>query len=207
MLRKLAVFAVVLAAGTVVLARPGDQKDVIKEPTKMAAKESSGPLNFTVKSIDGKDVNLADYRGKVVLFVNVASRCGLTPQYKGLQALYDKYKDDGLVVIGFPANNFAGQEPGTNEEIQQFCTSKYNVTFPMMSKISVAGQDKHPLYKFLTEGGAGQEFKNEVEWNFAKFLVDRNGNVIARFSAKTKPEEPQVGAAVEKALNAEVASR
>jgi len=207
MLRKLAVFAVVVAAGTVVLARPGDQKDVIKEPTKMAAKESAGPLNFTVKSIDGKDVNLADYRGKVVLFVNVASRCGLTPQYKGLQALYDKYKDDGLVVIGFPANNFAGQEPGTNEEIQQFCTSKYNVTFPMMSKISVAGQDKHPLYKFLTEGGAGQEFKNEVEWNFAKFLVDRNGNVIARFSAKTKPEEPQVGAAVEKALNAEVASR
>ena len=207
MLRKLAVFAVVVAAGSVVLARPGDQKDVIKEPTKMAAKESAGPLNFTVKSIDGKDVNLADYRGKVVLFVNVASRCGLTPQYKGLQALYDKYKDDGLVVIGFPANNFAGQEPGTNEEIQQFCTSKYNVTFPMMSKISVAGQDKHPLYKFLTEGGAGQEFKNEVEWNFAKFLVDRNGNVIARFSAKTKPEEPQVGAAVEKALNAEVASR
>jgi len=207
MLRKLAVFAVVVAAGSVVLARPGDQKDVIKEPTKMAAKESAGPLNFTVKSIDGKDVNLADYRGKVVLFVNVASRCGLTPQYKGLQALYDKYKDDGLVVIGFPANNFAGQEPGTNEEIQQFCTSKYNVTFPMMSKISVAGQDKHPLYKFLTEGGAGQEFKNEVEWNFAKFLVDRNGNVIARFSAKTKPDEPQVGAAVEKALNAEVASR
>ena len=207
MLRKLAVFAVVLAAGTPVLARPGDQKDVIKEPTKMAAKESAGPLNFTVKSIDGKDVNLADYRGKVVLFVNVASRCGLTPQYKGLQALYDKYKDDGLVVIGFPANNFAGQEPGTNEEIQQFCTSKYNVTFPMMSKISVAGQDKHPLYKFLTEGGAGQEFKNEVEWNFAKFLVDRNGNVIARFSAKTKPDEPQVAGAVEKALNAEVASR
>ena len=207
MLRKLAVFAVVVAAGSVVLARPGDQKDVIKEPTKMAAKESAGPLNFTVKSIDGKDVNLADYRGKVVLFVNVASRCGLTPQYKGLQALYDKYKDDGLVVIGFPANNFAGQEPGTNEEIQQFCTSKYNVTFPMMSKISVAGQDKHPLYKFLTEGGAGQEFKNEVEWNFAKFLVDRNGNVIARFSAKTRPDEPQVTGAVEKALNAEVASR
>ena len=207
MLRKLAAFAVAVATGTVALARPGDQKDVIKEPTKMAAKESASPLNFTVKSIDGKDVNLADYRGKVVLLVNVASKCGLTPQYKGLQALYDKYKDAGLVVIGFPANNFGSQEPGTNEQIKEFCTSKYNVTFPMMAKISVAGQDKHPLYKFLTEGGAGQEFKNDVEWNFAKFLVDRNGNVMARFSAKSKPEDPQVTAAIEKALAAEVAKR
>jgi glutathione peroxidase len=202
MLRKLAAFAVAIAAGAVAMAKPGDQKDVIKEPTKMAAKDSGSALDFTVKTIDGKETNLADHKGKVVLFVNVASRCGLTPQYKGLEALYEKYKEDGLVVIGFPANNFNGQEPGTNDEIKQFCTSKYNVTFPMMSKISVKGDDKHPLYEFLTEGKAGEDFAGEVEWNFAKFLVDRNGNVMARFSSKTKPEEPQVSQAVEKALAA-----
>ena len=167
----------------------------------MAAKGS--PLDFKVKTIDGKEQNLSDYKGKVVLFVNVASKCGLTPQYKGLEALYEKYTDQGLVILGFPANNFGAQEPGSNEEIKQFCTAKYDVQFPMMSKISVKGDDKHPLYKFLTEGKAGDDFAGDIEWNFAKFLVDRNGNVMARFSSKTTPESPQVGEAIEKALSAE----
>ena len=202
MFRKLAAFAVALAAGAVALAKPGDQKDVVKEPSKVSAKEASA-LDFKVKSIDGKDVNLSDYKGKVVLMVNTASKCGLTPQYKGLQALYDKYKDRGLVVIGFPANNFGGQEPGSEAQIKEFCTTKYNVSFPMMSKISVKGDDKHPLYQFLTEGKAGEDFKGDIEWNFAKFLVDRNGNVMARFSARTAPDAPQVTESVEKALDAE----
>ena len=200
MLRKLFAFAAAAAVAVTAFAKPGDQKDVIKEPTKVSAKGS--PLDFKVKTIDGKEQNLADYKGKVVLFVNVASKCGLTPQYKGLEALYDKYKDKGLVVLGFPANNFNGQEPGTNEEIKQFCTSKYDVSFPMMSKISVKGDDKHPLYKFLTEGQAGEDFAGDVEWNFAKFLVDRNGNLMARFSSRTKPEDPQVAETIEKALAA-----
>src|SRR5215208_8406995 len=174
MLRKLFAFAAAAAVALTALAKPGDVGDVIKEPTKMAAKAS--PLDFKVKTIDGKEQKLSEYKGKVVLFVNVASKCGLTPQYKGLEALYEKYKDQGFVILGFPANNFGSQEPGTNEEIKQFCTSKYDVTFPMMSKISVKGDDKHELYKFLTEGAAGKDFAGDVEWNFAKFLVDRNGN-------------------------------
>ena len=196
----LAVAGLVLASGAMLYAARPAPKDTIKEPSKMPA--AASPLDFKVKDIDGKDVNLADHKGKVVLIVNVASRCGLTPQYEGLEALYDKYKDKGLVVLGFPANNFNGQEPGTNEEIKTFCSSKYNVSFPMMSKISVKGDDKHELYKFLTEGKAGDEFKGDVEWNFAKFLVDRNGNVIARFNSRTKPTDPQVGATIEKALAA-----
>jgi glutathione peroxidase len=203
MFRKLAAFTVAIAAGAVALAKPGDQKDVVREPSKMPAKQSASALDFKAKSIDGKDVNLSDYKGKVVLMVNTASKCGLTPQYKGLQALYDKYKDQGLVVIGFPANNFGGQEPGTEAEIKEFCSTKYNVTFPMMSKISVKGDDKHPLYQYLTEGKAGEDFKGDIEWNFAKFLVDRNGNVMARFSARTTPDAPQVTETVEKALAAE----
>jgi glutathione peroxidase len=201
MLRKLFAFAAATAVAVTAMAKPGDTKDVIKEPTKMAAKGSA--LDFKVKTIDGKEQNLSDYKGKVVLFVNVASKCGLTPQYKGLEALYEKYKDQGFVILGFPANNFGSQEPGTDEEIKQFCTAKYDVQFPMMSKISVKGDDKHPLYKFLTEGKAGDDFAGDVEWNFAKFLVDRNGNVIARFSSKTKPEDAQVGETIEKALSAE----
>jgi len=202
MVRKLLAFAVAAGVGVVALAKPGDVKDTVKEPTKMPAK-SGGALDFTVKTIDGQEKKLSDYHGKVVLLVNVASKCGLTPQYTALESTYEKYKDKGFVIIGFPANNFGSQEPGTNEEIKQFCTSKYNVTFPMMSKISVKGGDKHPLYKFLTEGKAGEDFAGDIEWNFAKFLVDRNGNVIARFSSKTKPEDTQVGETIEKALSAE----
>ena len=201
-LLAVAAVAVVAGVGAVVLARPGDVKDTVKEPSKVAAPTHGSPLDFTVKTIDGKEQKLSDYKGKVVLMVNVASKCGLTPQYTALESLYEKYKDQGFVIVGFPANNFGSQEPGTNEEIKQFCTSKYNVTFPMMSKISVKGDEKHPLYKFLTEGKAGEDFAGDIEWNFAKFLVDRNGNVMARFASKTTPDSPQLTAAVEKALAA-----
>jgi glutathione peroxidase len=202
MIRSLFAVAVVAGVGALALARPGDIKDRVKEPTKVSA-QSGSPLDFTVKTIDGKEQKLSDYKGKVVLLVNVASKCGLTPQYTALESTYEKYKDKGFVIVGFPANNFGGQEPGTNEEIKQFCTGKYNVTFPMMSKISVKGDDKHPLYKFLTEGKAGEDFAGDIEWNFAKFLVDRNGNVMARFGSRTTPDSAQVTGAIEKALAAE----
>jgi glutathione peroxidase len=150
---------------------------------------------FDLNSIEGKPAPLSAYKGKILLVVNVASRCGYTPQYKGLEALYEKYKDQGFVIAGFPANNFGSQEPGTNEEIKTFCSSKYNVTFPMYSKISVAGTDKAPLYEYLTSTGGG-----EVKWNFTKFLVGRDGKVIARFESKVDPESPEMVTAVEKAL-------
>jgi len=157
-------------------------------------------LDFTMKSIDGKPVKLDSYRGNVLLLVNVASKCGFTPQYEGLQSLYTKYKDQGLVVMGFPANNFFGQEPGTDEEILSFCTNKYNVTFPMFSKISVKGKDMHPLYKFLTGKETDPEFSGGISWNFNKFLVDRNGKIIARFGTREKPDSEKFVAAIEKAL-------
>ncbi|MGN6627450.1 MAG: glutathione peroxidase, partial [Tepidisphaeraceae bacterium] len=134
-------------------------------------------LAFTMKDIDGHDVNLADYKGKVVMIVNVASRCGFTPQYKGLEAIYEKYKDKGFVILGFPANNFKSQEPGSDADIKAFCTAKYNVSFPMFSKISVKGDDKAPLYQFLTQSETAGDFGGEIGWNFTKFLVDRNGQL------------------------------
>jgi len=158
-------------------------------------------LDFTLKSIDGKDVSLGSYRGSVVLIVNVASKCGYTPQYEGLQALYKRYGEKGLVVLGFPANNFMGQEPGTNEEIKTFCTQKYNVTFPMFSKISVKGDDIHPLYQFLTSKETNPEFGGDITWNFNKFLIDRTGKIVARFETKDKPESEKVVQAIEKSLN------
>lgn len=150
---------------------------------------------FTLNTIDGKAAPLGAYKGKVLLVVNVASRCGFTPQYTGLEALYKKYKAQGLVIVGFPANNFGSQEPGTNEEIKTFCSSKYNVTFPMYSKISVAGGDKAPLYDYLTGTGGG-----EVKWNFTKFLVGPDGKVIQRFESGVTPESAELVSAVEKAL-------
>ncbi|HEY0657043.1 MAG TPA: glutathione peroxidase, partial [Pyrinomonadaceae bacterium] len=146
---------------------------------------------FTIKDIDGKDVKLDAYRGKVALIVNTASKCGLTPQYEGLQNLYDKYKDQGFVVLGFPANNFMGQEPGTEKEIKDFCNLKYNVDFPMFSKISVKGTDQHPFYTFLTNKQSNPGFEGDITWNFEKFLTDKNGKVIARFSPKTLPDSPE----------------
>jgi len=155
---------------------------------------ASSPLGFTMKDIDGKDKNLADYKGKVVLMVNVASKCGYTPQYKGLEKLYEDYKDKGLVIIGFPANNFHSQEPGSDAVIKEFCTGKYNVTFPMMSKISVKGDDIHPLYKMLTDA------KGPVSWNFNKFLIGRDGKIIEHFESKVKPEDKTLTDAIEKAI-------
>ena len=151
--------------------------------------------DFTVKDIAGKPVKLDRYRGKVLLVVNTASKCGFTPQYKGLEALYEKYKDRGLVVIGFPANNFGEQEPGTNGEIKEFCERTYHVKFPMYAKISVSGGDQAPLYQYLTGAMGG-----EIQWNFTKFLVGRDGKLITRFEPAITPESAGVTAAIEKAL-------
>lgn len=150
---------------------------------------------FQMKSLDGKPVSLADFKGKVVLFVNVASRCGYTPQYSGLESLHKKYKDQGFVVVGVPANNFGGQEPGSDAEIKQFCTRTYNVTFPMMSKVSVKGADITPLYGYLTAAKGG-----DVKWNFTKFLVGKDGKVIDRFEPGVAPESPELASAIQKAL-------
>jgi glutathione peroxidase len=159
----------------------------------------SGVYSFTLNSIDGKPAPLADYKGKVVLLVNVASQCGYTPQYSALEAIYEKYKDQGFVILGFPANNFGAQEPGTNEEIKTFCTRKYSVTFPMYSKISVKGADQAPLYAYLTkETGAG--IAGEIKWNFTKFLVDRDGKVIQRFEPAVTPDSKDMTGAIEKQL-------
>jgi len=159
-------------------------------------------LDFKVRDIDGKDVKLKKYKGDVLLVVNVASKCGYTPQYEGLQATYAKYKDRGFAVLGFPANNFGSQEPGTETEIKEFCTSKYHVTFPMFAKISVKGDDQDPLYKFLTDKETNPDFAGDIKWNFSKFLVDRKGKVVARFEPKVKPDSEEVNAAIEKYLSA-----
>jgi glutathione peroxidase len=153
-----------------------------------------------VKDIDGKDSSLKGYQNKVILIVNVASKCGLTPQYKGLQALQDKYKDKGFTVVGFPCNQFMGQEPGTNEEIKQFCSSKYNVSFPLYDKIDVNGPKRHPLYVALA--GKESPFPGDIKWNFGKFLVGRDGKIIKRFEPRTAPDSPEVAAAIEAALAA-----
>jgi len=156
--------------------------------------------DFTLNSIDGQPTPLAQFKGKVVLIVNVASRCGFTPQYAGLEALYNKYKDRGFVVLGFPANNFLWQEPGTNEAIKAFCSTKYHVTFPMFAKVSVKGADKTPLYQFLTDKKASPSTGGAIGWNFTKFLADRNGKVIARFASQVAPESAELVNAIEAAL-------
>ncbi len=153
--------------------------------------------DFTLTTIDGHEKNLAAYRDKAVLLVNVASRCGLTPQYKALEALHREFADKGLVVAGIPANDFGAQEPGTDAEIQQFCSSKYDVSFPMFSKLSVKGDTKHPLYRWLTESA---EPKGELSWNFEKFLVGKDGRVLARFAPTVEPSANELRAAIERAL-------
>ena len=160
-----------------------------------------------LRQIDGTETNLAAYKGKVLLIVNVASKCGLTPQYDGLEKLYKAHKADGLEVLGFPANEFGSQEPGSNTEIQSFCRSTYGVEFPMFEKIVVKGKDTHPLYSYLIKklpkvGGAPNEntTPDEISWNFEKFLVNRQGEVVARFSPKTTPDDPALVSAIEKEL-------
>src|SRR5450755_4902493 len=161
---------------------------------------ASSVHEFTMDALNGTPTPLASFKGKVLLVVNVASQCGYTYQYEGLQALYLKYKDQGLVVAGFPANNFGAQEPGSNAEIGAFCKSKFGVTFPMFSKISVKGADKAPLYQFLTDAKTNPKTGGEIQWNFTKFLVDRNGKVIQRFEPAVEPNSKEVEAAVEAAL-------
>lgn len=156
--------------------------------------------DFTVTTIDGKQRNLADYSGKVVLVVNVASFCGYTKQYATLEQLYLRYKDQGLVILGVPANDFGAQEPGTNEEIAAFCSTKYNVTFPMCAKMVVKGSDKSPLYAWLTSGGGNAQLAGEVGWNFEKFLVGKNGAIVSRFKSNVEPLSSQLTAAIEAAL-------
>ena len=160
---------------------------------------ASGIYNFTLNSIDGKPAPLADYKGKVILVVNVASQCGYTPQYSALESIYEKYKDQGFVILGFPANNFGAQEPGTNEEIKTFCTRKYSVTFPIYSKISVKEPDQAPLYAYLTKE-TGTSIRGDIKWNFTKFLVDRNGNVVQRFEPAVTPDSKEMTSAIEKQL-------
>ncbi|MDX9980282.1 MAG: glutathione peroxidase [Lentisphaeria bacterium] len=150
---------------------------------------AGGIYDFRVKTVDGQEVSLADYRGKVLLIVNVASQCGLTPQYEGLVALYDKYQGQGLEVLAFPCNQFNGQEPGSNEEIQTFCRQTYAVRFPVFAKIEVNGDGAHPLYQHLKEHAPGIAGSESIKWNFTKFLVARDGTVAARFSPQTKPED------------------
>ena len=162
--------------------------------------QSKSVLNFKMKDIDGKEVKLKKYKGDVFLIVNTASQCGYTKQYEGLQTIYAKYQSQGFAVLGFPANNFGGQEPGTEKEIKEFCESKYKVTFPMFAKISVKGDDQHALYKFLTAKESNPNFAGDISWNFNKFLVNRKGEVVARFSSKDTPESETVTQAIEKYL-------
>jgi glutathione peroxidase len=166
----------------------------------VASAQTKSIYSFTMRSIDGNEVNLSSFKGKVVMVVNVASRCGFTPQYSALETVYEKYKDRGLVIVGVPANNFAQQEPGSNEEIKKFCSTKYNVTFPMMAKVSVKGDDKTPLYQYFTDSAQDPKFGGDIKWNFTKFLVDRNGNIVARFEPATTPDSAEVTAAIESTL-------
>lgn len=171
---------------------------MIAASATLLAATGPGISDIPLKDINGKDTSLKEYKGKVVLVVNVASKCGLTPQYTALESTYRKYKDQGFVIVGFPCNDFGAQEPGTPEEIQTFCKSKYDVTFPLMSKLHVKGAEQHPLYAALT--GKDAKFPGDIEWNFGKFLIGRNGEVLQRFSPRTAPDDASVSGAIEAAL-------
>ena len=170
-----------------------------EEGTILMAAQTPMVYDFTLNDIDGKPVSLSQFRGKVLLLVNTASLCGNTPQYTDLEKLYEQYQEKGFEILAFPANNFGQQEPGTNAEIKTFCNTKYSLTFPLFSKISVKGEDKHPLYRCLTEQGP---IPGEVEWNFQKYLVDRSGKVVARYHHRTKPLAPDIVQDVERLLAA-----
>jgi len=161
--------------------------------------ETSGSLfDIPLKDIDGKDTSLKAYQGKVLLVVNVASKCGYTPQYTALEAVHKKYQDKGFTVLGFPCNDFGSQEPGTPEEIKTFCSSKYDVTFPLFAKLHVKGEEQHPLYAVLT--GPQSPFPGDIKWNFGKFVISRDGKILARFDSKVKPDSPEITSAIESAL-------
>jgi glutathione peroxidase len=164
------------------------------------ASDAKSPLDYQVTNIDGKPVELSQYKGKVVLVVNVASRCGNTKQYTNLESLYKKYNEKGFVVLGFPANEFGKQEPGTDSEIKEFCTSKFKIDFPMFSKIVVKGEGIAPLYDHLTSEKTNAKHAGPINWNFEKFLIGRDGQVVSRFAPKLNPESPEVVAAIEAEL-------
>lgn len=199
MLKAVAVILVLAAAA---IAGAAYRYGFIFNPSPTAAPAEKSMYEFTMKDIDGKDIKLDAYKGKVVMVVNVASKCGYTPQYEGLEAIYKKYKDQGFVILGFPANNFMGQEPGTEKEIKEFCSTKYGVTFPMFSEISVTGKDQHPLYTYLTSKESNPRFGGDISWNFNKFLFDRGGNIVARFGSGDTPESEPVTASIEKYIAA-----
>ncbi len=202
----LVIAVAVLIAGFSVMANDAEQAELHmklktkSETKKMAETTTTDFKQIPFKTIDGKPTNLAAYDGKVKLIVNVASKCGFTPQYDGLEKIYEEYKDKGFVVIGFPANNFNHQEPGTNAEIKKFCTSKFNVTFPMMAKISVKGDDIHPLYQYLTTHSMPP---GDITWNFNKFLLDRDGNIVARWESTVEPTSKEITQEIEKVLTEE----
>lgn len=170
---------------------------------KKAGQQVPDALNFTMKTLDGEDVSLQKYQGKVVLLVNVASECGLTPQYKQLQQLHEKYAEQGLAVVGVPCNQFGAQEPGSAAEIRDFCSQEYGVTFDMLAKVDVNGDGASDLYRYLTQLETKPTGAGEISWNFEKFLIDRQGNVVARYAPRTKPDSPEVVAAIEEALKQE----
>jgi glutathione peroxidase len=174
--------------------------DGTQKPQKAAQKEVPAVLNFKIKSLTGKEVDLSKYQGKVVLMVNVASKCGFTPQYKGLQELHKKYAAQGLAILGFPANDFGQQEPGSEEEIGTFCQRNYGVEFDMFSKISVKGPQQADLYHYLTSEKTNPKFAGEVKWNFEKFLIGRDGQVVARFRSKVEPTSEEMVKAIEAEL-------
>ncbi|MBD3672881.1 MAG: glutathione peroxidase [Planctomycetaceae bacterium] len=165
-----------------------------------AAEKTPPVLDFKMKTLDGKEVDLSKYQGKVLLIVNTASKCGATPQYEQLQGLFETYGPKGLEVVGFPCNQFGSQEPGTASEIREFCTSNYSVTFDMFSKIDVNGADAAPLYKYLTSKETNPESPGPVKWNFEKFLIGKDGKILARFRTGVKPDDPKVISAIESAL-------
>ncbi len=171
-----------------------------KDKNKKGRNAMSSIYDFNMINIDQEKVSLEKYKGKVILLVNVASKCGLTPQYKGLQDLYTKYKDKGFIILGFPANNFLRQEPGSDSDIKEFCSVNYGVQFPMFSKISVKGKEIHPLYKYLTSKESNPGFDGKIRWNFDKFLADKTGKIIARFHPKQKPLDQKIIKEIEEAL-------
>lgn len=194
MMNHLHIWATVVLAAMVCVGMVEAKEQAKEKPVTPEA------LDFDVTMIDGTEAKLSQYHGNVVMLVNVASRCGLTKQYKQLQALNEKYADKGLIIVGIPANNFGKQEPGTNEEIAEFCSSKFNVTFDMLEKVSVKGDDITPLYAYLTSEKTNPKFAGPVKWNFTKFLIGRDGKVIARFEPRTKPDAKEVVETIEVAL-------
>ena len=213
MKKTMIILAAVVLALTTGCNNQNNKTAQVAEETEPVVEQTSGIYDITVKDIDGSDVSLASYKGKVLLIVNVASKCGLTPQYEGLEALYLKYKDQGLEILAFPCNQFLGQEPGTNEEIQSFCSLNYNVTFPLFDKVDVNGENESPLYTYLKEQapfkgypegtedfaamldeihqktGTGFDQGDAIRWNFGKFLVSKDGNTILRFEPMVSPTE------------------